>query len=98
MVAIVAGNSLGLGLTSFATLGQRGLLGSASGGRSGELAYVNVATGNLILQDGDDALADHGRMQTAVRTYNSLGLMSDDNGDNWSNGVFTQQLKLNGTI
>ena len=36
MVAIVSGNSLGLSLTSLATLGQRGILGQATEGGNGE--------------------------------------------------------------
>jgi YD repeat-containing protein len=97
MVAIVSGNSLGLSLTSLATLGQRGVAGSATQGRNGEAVYVNTATGNLVLQDRDDYLVSHGLSAAALRTYNSQGLLSDDNGDNWSTGVFAQQLQLNGT-
>ena len=97
MVAIVSGNALGLSLGSAAMLGQRGLLGSGSTGRNGELAYVNAATGNLILQDRDDVLSGRGLSVNSVRTYNSLGLLSDDNGDNWAMGVYAQQLKLTGT-
>lgn len=54
MVAIVAGGSLGLSLGSLATLGSRGALGNALTGRNGELAYVNSATGNLVLQSHDE--------------------------------------------
>jgi len=96
MVAIVSGNSLGLNLTSLATLGQRGSIGGSAQGRSGEAVYVNVATGNLVLQDRDDYLASRGLDAVALRTYNSQGLFTDDNGDNWSTGVFAQQLKLSG--
>ena len=48
--------------------------------------YVNAATGNLVLRDQDDVLVTHGLDATAVRTYNSLGKLNDDNGDNWSTG------------
>ncbi|KQV92819.1 calcium-binding protein [Rhizobacter sp. Root1221] len=98
MVAIVSGNTLGVSLTSLATLGQRGgLSGSAGQGRSGELVYVNAASGNLVLQNRDDLLAGRGRDAVSVRTYNSQGQSTDDNGDNWSHGIFLQQLQLNGT-
>ncbi|HWW08336.1 hypothetical protein, partial [Collimonas sp.] len=98
MVAIVSGNSLGVSLTSMNTLGQRGALGVASQGRNGELAYVNVFSGNLVLQDRDDMLVNHGIDIAALRTYNSQGKFSDDNGDNWSNGVYNQQLRVNGSL
>ncbi len=98
MVAIVVGNSLGLNLSSLGTLGQRGTFGSALTGRNGELAYVNAATGNLVLQDRDDVLMGRGLSVPSVRTYNSLGQLNDDNGDNWSLGAYTQQLRLVGTV
>ncbi|WP_211473823.1 LysM peptidoglycan-binding domain-containing protein [Collimonas humicola] len=98
MVAIVSGNSLGVSLTSLNTLGQRGALGAATQGRNGELTYVNVFSGNLVLQDRDDLLVNHGIDITALRTYNSQGKFSDDNGDNWSNGVYKQQLRLSGVL
>ena len=96
MVAIVSGNTLGLNLTSLATLGQRGVSGGASQGRNGELTYVNVANGNLVLQNRDDLLVSRGVDVSALRTYNSQGLLNDDNGDNWSHGIFLQQLRLTG--
>jgi YD repeat-containing protein len=100
MVAIVSGNSLGLELTSLGTLGSQGLWGSASQGNNGEQVYVNAATGNLVVQRRDEFLASHGLDNQAVRTYNSLGqLTSDgDNNDNWSLGVYAQQLLLSGTV
>lgn len=98
MVAIVSGNSLGLNLTSMATLGRDGVTGGAGAGRNGQLAYVNVANGNLVLQNQDDYLASRGLDAVAVRTYNSQGLLNDDNGDNWSSGAWLQPLILAGTL
>jgi len=98
MVAIVSGNSLGLSLTSFATLGQRGAIGLASQGRSSEQAFVNIATGNLILQSLDDRLLGPGPDVVSVRTYNSQGQFDDDNGDNWTVGAFGQRVQLTGTV
>ncbi|MBX3625343.1 MAG: LysM peptidoglycan-binding domain-containing protein [Rhizobacter sp.] len=96
MVAIVGGNSLGLTLTSLAELGRNGSLGSAANGRSGEGVFVNAANGNLVLQDQDDRLVGRGLEAVALRTYNSQGLLNDDNADNWSNGFFVQPLRLTG--
>ncbi|HEY4082292.1 MAG TPA: LysM peptidoglycan-binding domain-containing protein [Burkholderiaceae bacterium] len=96
MVAIVSGNSLGLSLSSLATLGKNGTFGNASLGRNGEQAYVNVATGNLVLQDVDARLMGTGPDAVALRTYNSQGLQNDDNGDNWAPGVYSQQVQLSG--
>jgi len=97
MVAIVSGNSLGLGLSSWATLGQRGAFGDAGLGRTGGNGFVNIATGNLILQGQDEGLMGRGLDIAALRTYNSQGRLNDDNGDNWSVGIYRQQIKLNGT-
>ncbi|WP_048438762.1 RHS repeat protein, partial [Caenimonas sp. SL110] len=96
MVGIVSGNSLGLDLTSGATLGQRGQLGQSALGQTAERSYVNVATGNLVVQDVDDFLASNGLDVTALRTYNSQGLLDDDNADNWSNGFYKKQLQFTG--
>ncbi|NML48462.1 LysM peptidoglycan-binding domain-containing protein [Ramlibacter sp. G-1-2-2] len=98
MVAIVSGNSLGLNLGSLATLGQQGVFGQAAQGSSGERVYVNGATGNLVLQREDDHLLARGPDSVALRTYNSQGLFGDDNGDNWSSGVWLQPLALVGTL
>ncbi|RYF70046.1 MAG: hypothetical protein EOO22_15050, partial [Comamonadaceae bacterium] len=98
MVAIVSGNSLGLGQTSLATLGQSGRLGDALQGRSGEAAYVNVATGNLVLQTQDDLMVVAGTDIAAIRTYNSRGLADDDNGDNWRMSLSRPPLVVNGTV
>jgi hypothetical protein len=98
MVAIVSGNSLGLELTSLGTLGSQGLWGSAGQGNSGEQVYVNAANGNLVVQRRDEFLASRGLDNPAIRTYNSLGLLNDDNADNWALGVYAQQLVLSGTV
>ena len=98
MVAIVSGNSLGLSLSSLATLGQRGQLGTAGQGRSGEQAYVNVATGNLVLQTRDELLLGRGLDIASLRTYNSQGQFDDDNADNWAVGAFGQRMVLSGSV
>ncbi|WP_374428136.1 LysM peptidoglycan-binding domain-containing protein [Ideonella dechloratans] len=98
MVAIVSGNSLGLELTSLGVLGSQGAWGTAGQGADGEQVYVNAATGNLVIQRRDDFLASHGLNNEALRTYNSLGLLTDDNADNWSLGVYAQQMLLTGTV
>ncbi|MDN6886457.1 hypothetical protein QMO14_22970, partial [Variovorax sp. CAN2819] len=74
------------------------MLGTAGQGRSGEQAFVNIATGNLVLQDFDDRLEGRGIDIGAVRTYNSQGLLNDDNGDNWRMSAFGQQIQLTGTV
>ncbi|CAM3375318.1 YD repeat-containing protein [Paracidovorax anthurii] len=96
MVGIVSGSSLGLGNSSLATLGQRASQGNASQGRGGEQVFVNVATGNLVIAQSDDQWVAHGGGYQAVRTYNSQGLLNDDNGDNWSSGFYRRQLALSG--
>lgn len=98
MVAIVSGNSLGLSLTSLVTLGSQAAMGAAGQGRNGEQVYVNVATGNLVVQDQDERLMGLGLGVTALRTYNSQGRLDDDNADNWAQGIYRQQLALVGTL
>jgi len=98
MVAIVSGNNLGLNLGSLALLGQQGAQGAAAHGSSGERVYVNAAGGNLVLQTEDERLAGRGPDAVALRTYNSQGLLNDDNGDGWTSGTHLQPLALSGTL
>jgi YD repeat-containing protein len=88
MVAIVGGNNLGLNLGSLALLGANGRIGNAVQGRSGERAYVNVANGNLVLQDNDALLAGLGLDVDDLRTYNSQGAANFTNGDGWQGGLY----------
>jgi YD repeat-containing protein len=89
MVAIVSGNSLGLNQSSLAVLGSNGRIGNATQGRSGEAAYVNVSTGNLVLQDLDSILMGRGGSDVAnLRTYNSQGSANYMNADGWRWGQY----------
>lgn len=83
MVAIVTGNGLGLFNTSLNTLGGGGVQGQAGFGQSGGQAFVNAATGNLILQFTDEQLAGVGQDMQVLRTYNSQGLLAGGNPDGW---------------
>ncbi|CAN7568470.1 Ig-like domain repeat protein [Acidovorax sp. LjRoot129] len=94
MVGIVSGNSLGLGASSLATLGQKGVGTNTTQGRSGEQAYINVANGNLVLQRQDEYLASVGSDSAVVRTYNSQGAF--DEGE-WSYGLQRKRLAFQGT-
>jgi len=98
MVAIVSGNGTGLLNTSASVLGQGGLFGSATTGSSKEGAYVNVANGNLILQDQDDFIAAAGVNLALTRTYNSQGSTADGVGAQWKLGVRKQVTNLTGTL
>ena len=77
MVAIVSGNSLGLNLTSHATLGQQGAGEAAVHGRNGQAVFVNVASGNLVLQQQDEMLVSRGLDAAALRTYDAQGHLRD---------------------
>src|SRR5215467_5332887 len=98
MAAIITGNNLGLTNSSLAVLGSQGALGSAQDGRSGESVYVDSVTGNLVLQNRDELLVGRGLDPALVRTYNSQGLLNDDNGDNWRLGVYKNVSGLTGTV
>lgn len=81
MVALVAGNGLGLFNASLNTLG--GAIGQGTLGQAGGQALVNVATGNLILQFTDEQLSGLGRDLLQQRTYNTLGALNDADADGW---------------
>ncbi|WP_048438936.1 RNase A-like domain-containing protein [Caenimonas sp. SL110] len=92
MAAVVTGNSLGLSLTSLATLGRDGSQGNSRTGRNGEQVYVNASNGNLIVQDQDDYLAARGLDLTAVRTYNSQAKMVGGKVDAWAVGAMRERI------
>ena len=96
MVALISSQNLGLSLGSASVLGSRGVWGQAATGRYGEQGFVNLSTGNLVLQRQDELLASKGRDTAVLRTYNSLGRMNDDNGDNWLMFSAPQRLVLSG--
>ena len=89
MVAVVTGSGVGLNASSALVLGNAGLGGTASFGRQSDRVYVNAASGNLVIQQRDELLAGRGPDALGLRTYTSLGVFSDDNGDN-------QQLRQHG--
>src|SRR4029453_8311736 len=97
MAAVVSGSSLGLSNTSLHVLGQS-VLGSASQGRAGERVYLNAATGNLVIQGQDEVLVGRGPDAAVLRTYNSQGLLNDDNGDNWRLGFYRRVYALSGAV
>ena len=92
-IATVSSQSLGFSSNS---LGQAGVIGNTRQGQ--QQVAVNIATGNLIVQNRDDLLKSAGEDSSALRTYNSRGQFDDDNGDNWSNGFYRQALQLFGAL
>ncbi|WP_195763584.1 DUF4214 domain-containing protein, partial [Duganella guangzhouensis] len=97
MVAIVSGNNNGLLNSSAGVLGQQGLLGNALHGSSQEGVFVNIATGNLSLQDQDGFLAAAGINLALTRTYNSQAIFSDSSNKGWQNPL-VKQLQLIGNL
>ena len=98
MVAIVAGSSLGVSLTSLATIGKDGsenLWGSI--GRGAEQVFVNSETGNLVVQGQDEYVAARGTDISGLRTYNSLGKIVGGVQDSWAVGQMRQKVVLSGT-
>ena len=96
MVAVVSGNGLGLFNTSLTQLGMT-LGGQAGIGQSRESQMVNIATGNLLLQDQDENLQVRGLSTTFLRTYNSRAQVSDAGQDGWITG-FERHVALTGTL
>lgn len=72
-------------------------LGTPGLGRANDNVYVNAATGNLVIQNQDEMLMGLGPEDVVVRTYNSLGTLSDDNGDNWTPSVARRVYGVTGT-
>ena len=81
MVAIVAGNGLGLFNASLNSLG--GAIGQGTLGQVGGQALVNTSTGNLILQFTDEQLSGLGGDLLHTRTYNTQGALNDADADGW---------------
>ncbi|MBU2707852.1 LysM peptidoglycan-binding domain-containing protein [Zooshikella marina] len=93
MVAVVSGYGLGLFNTTTIGLGNKTKFGQGK-----ESIKINAVTGNLILQQKDDALISQGIDAHLLRTYNSQGLLNDANGDNFRFGFNQQLLSLTGEI
>jgi len=98
MVAVIAGNGLGLLGTSLQQLGLS-LNGQPGLGQSGGSQYVNVATGNLVLQGQDERLIEQGLLAGLVRTYNSLGTTGDlGSAGSWLLGLDRKLGTVTGTL
>src|SRR5215471_2048718 len=95
MVAVISSGNLGVFTANGSTRGTPGTTGS---GANPDQVFVNSTTGNLVIQQRDESLATVGLDLALVRTYNSQGLMDDDNGDNWRIGVYQRVYGLTGTI
>src|SRR4030095_6593196 len=98
MAAVISAASLGISNSSLVLLGAQGQLGSAAQGRAGERVYVNAATGNLVIQGQDEILVGRGPDGAFFRTYNSQGLLDDDNHDNWRLGLYRSVYGLTGSV
>lgn len=98
MVAIFTGAGAGFERGSGSVLGSPGLLGQASLGRNGEQLFLNAATGNFLISQQDEFLIGRGPDSAISRTYNSLGNLSDDNGDNWRQSTDRRVHSLTGTV
>ncbi len=96
MVAVFTGTGLGLFNTSLTQLGGSSGgssgLGQLRGGQS-----VNLATGNLVLQELDENLLVRGLSATLLRTYNSRGTVAGQGQDGWVTG-FERRVTLSGAL
>jgi YD repeat-containing protein len=93
MPSVVSGENLGLFNN---TLNLQG--GTGGVGNNGDRTYINGFSGNLVIQHQDEFLKSAGLDLGLVRTYNSQGLMDDDNGDNWKLNIHQRLYGLTGTV
>src|ERR1044072_9258237 len=98
MVAIFTGSGSGFERGSSNVIGSAGLLGASAFGHSGEQLFFNAATGNFLVNRSDEFLVVRGPDVSISRTYNSLGNLSDDNGDNWRQSTDRRVFGLTGTV
>ena len=105
MVAVISGNGLGLDNTSVKQLapvqGDQVARGQeqdaqATLGQAGVNQYVNIANGNLVLQSRDESLIFGGLPLDVLRTYNSQGQLTGNQG--WLFGTTRSVGGLTGTL
>ena len=82
MAAVISGNGLGLGISTWAELGG-GASGSSGIARLRDGIFVNVANGNLVTQGQDESFLGQGLQTSLVRTYNSAAAMGVAGADGW---------------
>ncbi|MFQ6309269.1 hypothetical protein ACLMLE_03205, partial [Lysobacter capsici] len=97
MAAVISGNGLGLFNSSASQIGM-GLGGGARLGQGQDHQFVNVATGNLLLQSQDDQVLFRGMLVGFNRTYNSRGQLSQVGADAWLTGFERRVELLSGTF
>jgi len=95
MVAVISGNGLGLSNTSLTQLGQTSG-GQTSLGQAKVGQYLNLATGNLVLQNSDEGLQFDGLPLNVLRTYNSQGQLTGNQG--WLFGFSRNLGAVTGTL
>ncbi|WP_233295403.1 DUF4214 domain-containing protein [Massilia antarctica] len=89
---------MGVLTNSGTILGREQTIGAGQYGATGEKVVVNAKTGNLVIQGRDEFVPSNANAGiSVVRTYNSLGLLNDDNGDNWKLGL-ARKLTFSGDI
>lgn len=96
MAAVISGNGLGLFNSSLNQLGF-GLGGNARLGQGGN-QYINIASGNLVLQSQDEQLLFRGMSIGHLRTYNSQGTTGQMGSDGWLTGFERKVELLSGTL
>jgi hypothetical protein len=82
MAAVISGNGLGLGVSTWAELGG-GAQGSSGIARLRDGIFVNVANGNLVTQGQDESFLGQGLQTNLIRTYNSAAGLAVAGADGW---------------
>ncbi len=98
MVEVVSGFGLGLFNTSLSLLGNSGGTGVAQSGQGGDAAYVNAATGNLVIQGLEETLTGQGGELPLYLSYNSQGQLTLGNTNDWQLSADRQVFGLTGTL
>jgi hypothetical protein len=97
MAAVFTGTGLGLFNSSYTQLGGASG-GSGRLGQSNSRYYVNLASGNLVLQDIDETILTRGLPVSMLRTYNSQGTVAGQGQDGWMSGFERRVGNLTGTL
>ncbi len=97
MATIIGGEGTGLLDTSFYLLNRNDSTREGAMGH-GEVAFVNVSNGNLIIRHTDAILPSNGEDYALIRTYNSRGNWNTSVGKGWTLTSFLELSQITNNV